>query len=62
MEDQNFIASCAESFSYNLPFGVSTLAADVSDSDTAYPTLLVNYDFPNQGRPNLEAYYQGKQP
>jgi len=47
----NYIANCVQSFSYNLPFSIATLAASVSDTDTAYPTYLVNYDFPNQGRP-----------
>ena len=37
-----FSPSCALAFSWNLPFSIATLAADVSDTDTAYPTLLVS--------------------
>lgn len=56
----SFIAKCANSFSWNLPFSISTLAASVSDTDIAYPTLLCNYDFPNQGRPGKELSYQSE--
>ncbi|KAJ7775365.1 hypothetical protein B0H16DRAFT_1507074 [Mycena metata] len=52
-----FSASCTESFSYNLPFSIATLASTPT-SLIAYPTFLVNYDFPNQGRAGLEAYYE----
>ncbi|KAJ7493951.1 hypothetical protein FB451DRAFT_450131 [Mycena latifolia] len=52
-----FAATCSESFSYNLPFSIATLAAKPT-SATAYPTFLVNYDFPNQGRTGLEAYFE----
>ncbi|KAJ7153354.1 hypothetical protein C8R46DRAFT_1006654 [Mycena filopes] len=53
-----FAASCTESFSYNLPFSIATLASSPT-SLIAYPTFLVNYDFPNQNRAGLEAYYKG---
>ncbi|KAJ7586242.1 hypothetical protein C8J56DRAFT_1165768 [Mycena floridula] len=52
-----FEAACAFAFSYNLPFSIATLAAKPTDP-VAVPTFLVNYDFPNQGRDGLEAYYQ----
>ncbi|KAJ6623295.1 hypothetical protein B0H10DRAFT_2213682 [Mycena sp. CBHHK59/15] len=52
-----FAAACTESFSWNLPFSISTLAKTPFDH-TAYPTFLVNYDFPNQGRSGLEAYFE----
>ncbi|KAK7045119.1 hypothetical protein R3P38DRAFT_2882676 [Favolaschia claudopus] len=52
-----FTASCAESFSFALPFSIATLAPSPT-SPLAFPTFLVNYDFPNQARPGLEAYYQ----
>ncbi|KAJ7023144.1 hypothetical protein C8F04DRAFT_190724 [Mycena alexandri] len=52
-----FSASCTESFSYNLPFSIATLASTPT-SLIAYPTFLVNYDFPGQGRAGLEAYYE----
>ncbi|KAJ7751136.1 hypothetical protein B0H16DRAFT_1460461 [Mycena metata] len=57
-----FAASCTESFSYNLPFSIATLAPTPT-SLIAYPTFLVNYDFLNQlisdqGRAGLEAYYE----
>ncbi|KAJ7466161.1 hypothetical protein B0H11DRAFT_2239892 [Mycena galericulata] len=52
-----FSAACTESFSYNLPFSIATLAATPS-SAIGYPTFLVNYDFPNQGRAGLEAYFE----
>ncbi|KAJ7498139.1 hypothetical protein B0H11DRAFT_1998840 [Mycena galericulata] len=51
-----YVAACTESFSYNLPFSISTLAASPFD-ETAFPTFLVNYDFPNQDRPGMEAYF-----
>ncbi|KAJ7143957.1 hypothetical protein C8R44DRAFT_846051 [Mycena epipterygia] len=52
-----FSADCTESFSYNLPFSIATLASTPT-SPTAYPTFLVNYDFPNQGRTGLETYFE----
>ncbi|CAK5263842.1 unnamed protein product [Mycena citricolor] len=52
-----FAASCTESFSWNLPFSIATLA-DTPTSLLAHPTFLVNYDFPNQGRSGLEAYFE----
>ncbi|KAF8192365.1 hypothetical protein K438DRAFT_1970167 [Mycena galopus ATCC 62051] len=52
-----FSALCTEAFSYNLPFSIATLASTPTDS-TAYPTFLVNYDFPNQNRPGMEAYFE----
>lgn len=52
-----FSAACTESFSYNLPFSIATLASTPT-SHTAYPTFLVNYDLPNQGRTGLEAYFE----
>ncbi|KAJ6549944.1 hypothetical protein B0H19DRAFT_1378678 [Mycena capillaripes] len=52
-----FSAACTEAFSYNLPFAIATLASTPT-SRTAYPTFLVNYDFPNQGRTGLEAYFE----
>lgn len=51
-----FIASCATAFSYNLPVSVATFG-DSETSTSSHPFLLVNYDFPEQGRPGLEAYY-----
>ncbi|KAJ7483348.1 hypothetical protein FB451DRAFT_1234183 [Mycena latifolia] len=52
-----YVAACTEAFSWNLPFSISTLADTPLDS-TAFPTFLVNYDFPNQNRSGLEAYYE----
>ncbi|KAJ7685933.1 hypothetical protein B0H17DRAFT_1204617 [Mycena rosella] len=52
-----FAAACTEAFSFNLPFAIATLAS-TPISATAYPTFLVNYDFPNQGRTGLEAYFE----
>ncbi|KAJ7321641.1 hypothetical protein DFH08DRAFT_753676 [Mycena albidolilacea] len=52
-----FSAACTESFSYNLPFSIATLASSPA-AHTAYPTFLVNYEFPNQGRTGLEAYFE----
>ncbi|KAJ7065475.1 hypothetical protein C8F01DRAFT_747149 [Mycena amicta] len=52
-----YAAVCTESFSWNLPFSIATLAQTPFDK-TAQPTFLVNYDFPNQGRAGLEAYYE----
>ncbi|KAJ6621496.1 hypothetical protein B0H10DRAFT_2188003 [Mycena sp. CBHHK59/15] len=52
-----FAAQCTESFSYNLPFSISTLATTPFDA-IAYPTFLVNYDFPNQDRAGLEEYFE----
>ncbi|KAJ6568435.1 hypothetical protein DFH09DRAFT_1155389 [Mycena vulgaris] len=52
-----YAAVCTESFSWNLPFSISTLATSPFDK-TAFPTFLVNYDFPNQGRDGLEAYFE----
>jgi hypothetical protein len=43
-------ANCLAAFSYNLPFSIATLASDVSDTQTAYPTLITNYDFPVRSR------------
>ncbi|KAJ6568502.1 hypothetical protein B0H19DRAFT_685388 [Mycena capillaripes] len=52
-----FSATCTEAFSYNLPFSIATLASTPT-SPVAYPTFLVKYDFPNQDRPGLEAYFE----
>ncbi|KAJ6580829.1 hypothetical protein B0H19DRAFT_1251115 [Mycena capillaripes] len=52
-----YVAACTEAFSWNLPFSISTLAKTPFDR-TAFPTFLVNYDFPNQNRPGLEAYFE----
>ncbi|KAJ7080748.1 hypothetical protein B0H15DRAFT_890613 [Mycena belliarum] len=52
-----YAADCTEAFSYNLPFSISTLASSPTDK-TAFPTFLVNYDFPNQGRTGLEAFFE----
>ncbi|KAJ7160608.1 hypothetical protein C8R43DRAFT_993412 [Mycena crocata] len=52
-----FAAACTEAFSYNLPFSIATLASSPT-AHIAYPTFLVNYDFPNQGRSGLEAYFE----
>ncbi|KAF7328840.1 hypothetical protein MVEN_02513400 [Mycena venus] len=52
-----FVASCTEAFSYSLPFSIGILAATPT-SATAYPIFLANYDFPNQVRTELEAYYE----
>ncbi|KAJ7261902.1 hypothetical protein C8J57DRAFT_1513678 [Mycena rebaudengoi] len=52
-----YVAACTEAFTYNLPFSISTLADSPFDH-TAFPTFLVNYDFPNQNRPGLEAYFE----
>ncbi|KAJ6529221.1 hypothetical protein B0H19DRAFT_1333099 [Mycena capillaripes] len=52
-----FAAACTEAFSYNLPFSIATLASTPT-SPVTYPTFLVNYDFPNQVRPGLEAYFE----
>ena len=41
-----------------MPFSIATLAATPFDT-VAYPTFLVNYDFPNQVRPGLEDYFTG---
>ncbi|KAF8191546.1 hypothetical protein K438DRAFT_1970533 [Mycena galopus ATCC 62051] len=48
---------CTEAFSYNLPFSIATLA-DTPFDETAFPTFLVNYDFPNQGRAGLEDHFE----
>ncbi|KAJ6575748.1 hypothetical protein DFH09DRAFT_1311798 [Mycena vulgaris] len=52
-----FAATCTQSFSFNLPFSIATLAATPT-SPIAYPTFIVNYDLPNQGRTGLEAYFE----
>ncbi|KAJ6580807.1 hypothetical protein B0H19DRAFT_982374 [Mycena capillaripes] len=52
-----YSAACTEAFSWNLPFSIATLANSPSDK-TAFPTFLVNYDFPNQGRAGLEDYFE----
>ncbi|KAJ7618007.1 hypothetical protein FB45DRAFT_1063530 [Roridomyces roridus] len=52
-----YAADCTESFSWNLPFSIATLASSPT-SPVAYPTFLVNYDFPNQGRSGIEAYFE----
>ncbi|KAF7317579.1 hypothetical protein MKEN_00844900 [Mycena kentingensis (nom. inval.)] len=52
-----YAAACTEAFSWNLPFSIATLAQTPFDK-VAQPTFLVNYDFPNQGRMGLEAYYE----
>ncbi|KAF8211047.1 hypothetical protein K438DRAFT_1959247 [Mycena galopus ATCC 62051] len=52
-----YAAVCTEAFSYNLPFSIATLA-DTPFDETAFPTFLVNYDFPNQGRAGLEDYFE----
>lgn len=52
-----YAAACTESFSWNLPFSIATLADSPFDK-TAFPTFLVNYDFPNQGRAGLEDYFE----
>ncbi|KAJ7114073.1 hypothetical protein C8R44DRAFT_881621 [Mycena epipterygia] len=52
-----YVAACTEAFSWNLPFSISTLA-DTSTDRTAFPVFLPNYDYPNQNRPGLEAYYE----
>ncbi|KAJ6485512.1 hypothetical protein C8R45DRAFT_274789 [Mycena sanguinolenta] len=52
-----FTAACTEAFSFNLPFSIATLAETPFDL-VAYPTFLVNYDFPNQGRAGLEDYFE----
>ncbi|KAF7345502.1 hypothetical protein MVEN_01568700 [Mycena venus] len=52
-----YAAACTESFSFNLPFSIATLADSPFDK-TAFPTFLVNYDFPNQGRAGLEDYFE----
>ncbi|KAJ7143323.1 hypothetical protein C8R43DRAFT_1199327 [Mycena crocata] len=53
-----YVADCTAAFSWNLPFSISTLA-DTPFDRTAFPTFLVNYDFPNQNRSGLEAYFEG---
>ncbi|KAJ7236449.1 hypothetical protein B0H12DRAFT_1256566 [Mycena haematopus] len=52
-----FTAACTGAFSFNLPFSIATLANTPFDK-TAFPTFLVNYDFPNQGRAGLEDYFE----
>ncbi|KAJ7780121.1 hypothetical protein DFH07DRAFT_1026018 [Mycena maculata] len=52
-----FLAACTEAFSWNLPFSISTLAETPYDR-TAFPTFVVNYDFPNQNRLGLEAHFE----
>ncbi|KAJ7803175.1 hypothetical protein B0H14DRAFT_3487694 [Mycena olivaceomarginata] len=52
-----YAAACTKSFSWNLPFSIATLADSPFDK-TAFPTFLVNYDFPNQGRADLEDYFE----
>ncbi|KAJ7787228.1 hypothetical protein B0H14DRAFT_3505812 [Mycena olivaceomarginata] len=52
-----YAAVCTKSFSWNLPFSIATLADSPFDK-TAFPTFLVNYDFPNQGRADLEDYFE----
>ncbi|KAJ7483407.1 hypothetical protein FB451DRAFT_1234504 [Mycena latifolia] len=52
-----YAAACTEAFSWNLPFSISTLASSPFDK-TAFPTFLVNYDFPNQGRAGMEAFFE----
>ncbi|KAJ7777128.1 hypothetical protein B0H16DRAFT_1449266 [Mycena metata] len=52
-----FSALCTEAFSWNLPFSIATLAESPFDK-TAFPTFLVNFDFPNQGRAGLETYFE----
>ncbi|KAJ7236441.1 hypothetical protein B0H12DRAFT_128022 [Mycena haematopus] len=52
-----FTAACTGAFSFNLPFSIATLANTPFDQ-TAFPTFLVNYDFPNQGRAGLEDYFE----
>ncbi|KAJ7303028.1 hypothetical protein DFH08DRAFT_815332 [Mycena albidolilacea] len=52
-----YAAACTKSFSWNLPFSIATLADSPFDK-TAFPTFLVNYDFPNQGRAGLEDYFE----
>ncbi|KAF7371141.1 hypothetical protein MSAN_00749500 [Mycena sanguinolenta] len=52
-----YAAACTESFSFNLPFSIATLAETPFDL-IAYPTFLVNYDFPNQGRAGMEDYFE----
>ncbi|KAJ7483449.1 hypothetical protein FB451DRAFT_1555414 [Mycena latifolia] len=52
-----YAAACTEAFSWNLPFSISTLASSPFDK-TAFPTFLVNYDFPNQGRTGMEAFFE----
>ncbi|KAJ7227187.1 hypothetical protein GGX14DRAFT_628700 [Mycena pura] len=52
-----YVALCTEAFSWNLPFSIATLAQSPHDT-TAFPTFLVNYDFPNAGRDGLEEYYE----
>ncbi|KAJ7303009.1 hypothetical protein DFH08DRAFT_1089560 [Mycena albidolilacea] len=52
-----YVAACTEAFSWNLPFSISTLA-ETPFARAAFPTFLVNYDFPNQDRPGLEEYFE----
>ncbi|KAJ7863154.1 hypothetical protein B0H13DRAFT_2282130 [Mycena leptocephala] len=52
-----YAAVCTEAFSWNLPFSIATLANSPFDK-TAFPTFLVNYDFPNSGRAGIEAYFE----
>ncbi|KAJ7607868.1 hypothetical protein FB45DRAFT_947129 [Roridomyces roridus] len=52
-----YTAECIEGFSFNLPFSIGTLATSPFDA-TAVPTFLVNYDFPEQGRDGLEAFFE----
>ncbi|CAK5268090.1 unnamed protein product [Mycena citricolor] len=54
----SFVASCTQSFSWNLPFSIASLA-DSPSNQTTYPVFLANYDFPNQNRSGLEEYFQG---
>nr|GAT46969.1 predicted protein [Mycena chlorophos] len=52
-----YVAACTEAFSWNLPFSIGMLAP-TPFSHTTRPIFLANYDFPNQNRSGLEAYYQ----
>ncbi|KAF8210996.1 hypothetical protein K438DRAFT_2011416 [Mycena galopus ATCC 62051] len=52
-----FAPACANSFSWNLPFSIATLA-DTPFDEVAFPTFLVNYEFPNQDRGGLEDYFE----
>jgi hypothetical protein len=51
------VPACTTAFSFSLPFSIATLAKSPFDK-TAFPTFLVNYDFPNQGRTGLEDYFE----
>ncbi|KAJ7230391.1 hypothetical protein GGX14DRAFT_553873 [Mycena pura] len=53
-----YAAACTEAFSWNLPFSISMLADTPFDRTAAHPVFLVNYDFPNQNRPGLEAHFR----